>query len=39
LPVLWMLVDGGFVMFMQAFIFSILTIVYLAGAVLSDEEH
>jgi F-type H+-transporting ATPase subunit a len=38
-PVIWMLVDGGFVMFIQAFIFSLLTMVYLAGAVAADEEH
>lgn len=39
LPVVWMLVDGGFVMIIQSFIFSLLTMVYLAGAVASDEEH
>jgi len=39
LPVVWMLVDGGFVMFIQAFIFSLLTMVYISGAVASDEEH
>jgi F-type H+-transporting ATPase subunit a len=38
-PVIWMLVDGGFVMFIQAFIFSLLTMVYLAGAVAADEGH
>jgi F-type H+-transporting ATPase subunit a len=39
LPVAWMLVDGGFVMFIQSFIFSLLTMVYIAGAVVSDEDH
>jgi F-type H+-transporting ATPase subunit a len=39
LPVLWMLVDAGFVMIIQSFIFSLLTMVYLAGAIASDEEH
>jgi F-type H+-transporting ATPase subunit a len=38
-PLLWMLVDSAFVYLIQAFIFSLLTMVYLGGAVASDEEH
>jgi F-type H+-transporting ATPase subunit a len=39
LPVVWMLVDSCLTLPLQAFIFSLLTMFYLAGAIGSDEEH
>jgi F-type H+-transporting ATPase subunit a len=39
LPVVWMLWDTVLTVSIQAFIFSLLTMVYLAGAVASDDGH
>jgi F-type H+-transporting ATPase subunit a len=38
-PVIWMAWDSLITIPIQAFIFSLLTMVYLAGAVAADEEH
>jgi F-type H+-transporting ATPase subunit a len=37
-PVVWMLWDSGFTIPMQSFIFSLLAIIYLGGAIVSDEH-
>ncbi len=39
LPVLWMIWDSAFTIPIQGFIFSLLTMAYLAGAVTADEGH
>jgi F-type H+-transporting ATPase subunit a len=38
-PVIWMAWDSLITIPIQAFIFSLLTMVYLAGAVSVDDEH
>jgi F-type H+-transporting ATPase subunit a len=38
-PVIWMTWDSLITIPIQAFIFSLLTMVYLAGAVAADEDH
>jgi F-type H+-transporting ATPase subunit a len=39
LPVVWMMWDSVITIPIQAFIFSLLTMVYLGGAIASDDEH
>ena len=39
LPVIWMLWDSTITMLIQTFIFSLLTMVYLGGALAADDEH
>lgn len=39
LPVIWMAWESLITAPIQAFVFSLLTMIYLAGAVMSDEEH
>jgi len=39
LPVVWMLWDSLITIPIQSFIFSLLTMIYLGGALASDEEH
>ena len=39
LPVVWMLWDSTITMLIQTFIFSLLTMVYLGGALAADDEH
>jgi F-type H+-transporting ATPase subunit a len=39
LPVIWMTWESIITAPIQAFVFSLLTMIYLAGAVMADEEH
>jgi len=39
LPVVWMMWDSCITIPIQAFIFSLLTMVYLGGAIAADDEH
>jgi F-type H+-transporting ATPase subunit a len=39
LPVIWMMWDSIITIPLQAFIFSLLTMVYIGGAIATDEEH
>jgi F-type H+-transporting ATPase subunit a len=39
LPVIWMTWESLITAPIQAFVFSLLTMIYLAGAVMADEEH
>jgi F-type H+-transporting ATPase subunit a len=39
LPVIWMLWDSTITVLIQSFIFSLLTMVYLGGALAADDEH
>jgi F-type H+-transporting ATPase subunit a len=39
LPVVWMMWDSLITIPIQAFIFSLLTMVYIGGAIASEEEH